>query len=95
MEHLQSLLKKTLARTGMQEHVEAAIVVHRAAQWCREHLPHVAAQLTVERLENGTLIIMCKHPAVAQEVMAQSQDLLQFLASDDVPKVERVRCVAQ
>lgn len=76
----------------MTEHVEASVAVHRANQWMAEQLRHLQDDVRAQRLEHGTLVIACSHPAVAQEVMGVAQELLCALQHEDI-RVKNVRCV--
>lgn len=79
MDRVADLLTKVLQRRGLADHAQAALAVHRAQAWLKQHLPHIHSVLRVARLHEGTLEIECGHAIAAQECQAQVPGLLSYL----------------
>ncbi len=92
MDHIFRVLPRVLQKRGIAEHAQAALVVHRAAEWLRKELPHLSKHARVTRLKDTILTIECSHPIAAQECQGQSALLLSFL-QENCPfmKVSEVR----
>jgi len=82
MDSLQSLLPKVLRRRGLQGQATASLVVHRAQDWLRSRLPEFAAELEVKKVQDGVLVIACRHSIASQECHGLSADLLRALQSE-------------
>ena len=91
MEPLRNLLPQTLHRFGLAPAAQAALVTHRAQEWLTTQFPQLHGEIVVQHVKDQELIIACGHPAIAQEVMACAEELLQFLAADSAPLLRRIR----
>ena len=93
MEHVASLLGKVLARRGISDHAEAALVTHRASLWIKKALPEVAEHLRPVSLSDGELTIQSSHTIASQEMNASCGALLESLRAAGHQNVTRVRVI--
>ena len=76
MDHISTLLPKTLRKHGLKDEADASLVVHHAQEWLEEH---GTMDAKVMKLEQANLIIEVASSIAAQEVHAKSDELLASL----------------
>ncbi|MBI3331347.1 DUF721 domain-containing protein [Candidatus Peregrinibacteria bacterium] len=82
MDSLRSVLPKILAKRGLKEHAEAALVVHKAQLFLESVLPTLSSGIHAEKLERGTLMIAVANSIAAQECQQLSGRLLEHLKAE-------------
>ena len=91
MDHISHVLPRVLQKRGIAEHAQAALVVHRASTFLKEHLPEFSAHVRVTHVRDGVLTIECDHPIAAQECHAAIPSLHAFLQESGGTTVKDIR----
>ncbi len=82
MDHIFSVLPKVLRKRGLQEHAEGALVVVRATRWMQERFPDISSYITVQKVKENTLHIVCTHSIAVQECQHSIADLKAYLQKE-------------
>lgn len=93
MDSLRSIIPKVLSKRGIATQAHASLVVHKAQAWLNEVLPALAAELTVQKVQDSVLVIECKNSIAAQECAQLSSRLLEYLRKECGKGPERVQTV--
>lgn len=90
VDHISSLLQKTINRHGLSQPVKAASILTVAQRWLdnkfTDHTPKA------ETFRNGTLTISCNNSVISHAMHQQIATLQEYLASHN-HKVESIRTV--
>lgn len=90
MDSVRSVLPKILAKRGLKDHAQAALITHKAQKFLEGVLPTLADAIHVDKLERGTLIISVGHSIAAQECQQLFPRLREYLQKEcpEVPVLE-------
>ena len=93
MDHVGPLLKQTLAKRGLLQHAQAALLVTQAQEWLTERLPQQIEAIHVQACKDGVLMITVDHSIAAQEVQSCQVDLIDYLQQQGHAELESMRVV--
>jgi len=90
MDSVRSVLPKILAKRGLKDHAQAALIVHKAQLFLERVLPTLASEIRVQKMSQGTLIIAVTHSIAAQECQHLMPRLKEHLAKEypELPVLE-------
>ena len=81
MDKVSSLIGGILAKRGLREHAEAAMLTHRIGSWMKEKNARLATIVKVGSLKDGVVILHCDHSIALRECQDLLPDLQAFLSA--------------
>ena len=92
MDRVSSILPKVLGKRGLKDQAQAALVVHRATAWLKQHLPpSLAPAISVHTFTDDILTIQCSHSIALQECRSLLPALKEYLRSrEGSPPVQHI-----
>ena len=95
MEHIGTLIRRTLARRGLAGEAQAGLITHHAREWLAGTCPSLRDCAEGHTFKDGILVIRARHSAAAQELLALREPLLAYLRNDcqhgDLQSVRLIR----
>lgn len=81
MDKASSIVGSILARRGLKDHAEAAMLTHRIKTWLAEKNPGLPAMVRVGSIKDGAVSLECSHSIALRECQDLLPDLQVFIAS--------------
>jgi hypothetical protein len=81
MEHITSILKKTLAKHGLKDISTTAEVITKLHQYIKQDLPNLYSSIEDISCKNAEVIIHCSHSIAVQEIQQLKPSIEQYIKS--------------
>lgn len=92
MERLSNILPGILRQRGLHGDISASLIVSKADQWLRMHLPAHALSLHVRKYDDGTIFIEAENSVALQEASRHAEEMVFDLRHDIAePPIKGVR----
>ena len=86
MDHISTLLPKSIAKHGLQSKLTASQVIACAQEWIEKELPNMKDDLTVTTWKDATLIIEARNSIASQECHMHIEELKEHIR-EKLPKL--------